>query len=101
MKEMCTKTAQKEKKKPKEYPPAVEGKAIPREYYDFGADSDDEGTSYEINPNAKVPQEIHQLGEFLETKGVEIVNMYLKRGKKREAEELKEKLKKAMVALKF
>lgn len=82
----------------KYFPPVVQGEAIPREYYDFGTESDNEDdTSYEINPNAKVPEEIHELGRFLEIKGVEIVNIYLKTGRKQEAEELKEKLKKALV----
>ena len=67
------------------------------EFYCFPYDGDDEATSYEINPNAKVPLEITELGEFLESKGNEIVSMYLKNGRKGEAEALRDKLKKAMV----
>jgi hypothetical protein len=51
-----------------------------------------------VDPNAKVPREIKELGRFIDTKGREMVELFEKCGKKNEANELKEKLKKAMAA---
>ncbi len=61
-------------------------------------DNFDYDLSYEVDPNAKVPREIKELGRFIDTKGREMVELFEKCGKKNEANELKEKLKKAMAA---
>lgn len=56
--------------------------------------------SYEQDPNKPVPVEVSELGKFIETRGLEMVKIYEQTGRRKEADELKEKLKKALTAKK-
>lgn len=44
--------------------------------------------------------EVSELGKFIETRGMEMVRIYEENGQLQEAEELKEKLRKALAAKK-
>jgi len=52
--------------------------------------------SFEINPHAKVPDEIKEFGRYIENRAKELVALYEKTGRRKEIAQLKENLKQAM-----
>ncbi|KAM3135731.1 hypothetical protein pb186bvf_012128 [Paramecium bursaria] len=56
--------------------------------------------SYEQDPSKPIPIEVNELGKFIETRGQEILKIYEQSGRRKEAEELQDKLKKALAAKK-
>lgn len=61
-------------------------------------DNFDYELNYEIDPNVEVPMEIIELGKYIENKGYDMVKLFEITGKVKEAQDLKDKLKKAMAA---
>lgn len=64
------------------------------------ANTSDDDTETISQLSKKVSNEIEELGKFLENRGGEVVRLYEAAGRKKEAEELKAKLIKAMMAKK-
>ncbi|CAD8210165.1 unnamed protein product [Paramecium pentaurelia] len=60
----------------------------------------DQELSYELDNKKPIPIEVSELGRFIETRGMEMVKIYQQNGQLKEAEDLREKLKKAIAAKK-
>ncbi|CAD8126749.1 unnamed protein product [Paramecium sonneborni] len=58
----------------------------------------DQELSYEQDPKKPIPIEVQELGRFIETRGMDIVKTYQQNGQLKEAEDLKDKLQKALIA---
>ncbi|CAD8126566.1 unnamed protein product [Paramecium sonneborni] len=60
----------------------------------------DQELSYEQDPKKPIPIEVQELGRFIETRGMDMVKTYQHNGQLREAEDLRDKLQKALIAKK-
>ena len=54
--------------------------------------------SYEEDQNKPIPEEVHELGHYIEFRGVQMLKVFESQGRLKEAEQLQEKLRKALAA---
>ncbi|CAK76126.1 unnamed protein product (macronuclear) [Paramecium tetraurelia] len=78
-----------------------EDEELPQDFMaQFAYQDNDQELSYELDPKKPIPKEVQELGRFIETRGMEMVKTYQQNGQIKEAEDLKDKLQKALIAKK-
>ncbi|CAD8156105.1 unnamed protein product [Paramecium octaurelia] len=78
-----------------------EDEELPQDFMaQFAYQDNDQELSYELDPKKPIPKEVQELGRFIETRGMEMVKTFQQNGQIKEAEDLKDKLQKALIAKK-
>ncbi|CAD8183711.1 unnamed protein product [Paramecium pentaurelia] len=78
-----------------------EEQQLPQDFMaQFAYQDNDQELSYELDPKKPIPMEVQELGRFIESRGMDMVKTYLQNGQMKEAQDLKEKLQKALIAKK-